>query len=187
MLQQEGEFINMDVLTTNERPCFTDEPASAVNPTTKEEQHKGSNTPKLLKLYYRASEKYITLVTHLEADDGIELKFVEKVQKEASEMKQKVSSNRISNKSSPFLRFFCVDDHWEWQPETSWLKETGEESTETKTFGSLVEWSSSHCITAGLTVAYPPSMQHKDISINFTHNKLHRPSPRPFHGHALNG
>jgi hypothetical protein len=99
------------------------------------------------------------LESRIDADDGLNSKFVAYAQKKG--LVALVSKQ-------PFWRIWCAKQNMEWQYETAWESNPSELSR-----GQLVTLGTGYCLSAGLTIGYTAGVHNDDLP-HIRHDMLHR-------------
>ena len=99
--------------------------------------------------YERSAAGAVLLETRLDSDDGVNIHFIETVQKEA----RKNLMIDDSNESHNLWRLWCIESRLEWHPLNPY-PETPESANKSFPEGYLVYYSEKGCSTPGLTFGY---------------------------------
>jgi len=115
----------------------------------------------LVKKYHSLAQSRIMINTRLDADDGLHVRFVEHMQKEAM---------KDLGEDSLAWRWWCTMSAIEWQYNSPWDPPSRS--------GCLVAPEPNQfCVTPGLTKAYGSKVVSRDVP-NYGHTRIHRKLPR---------
>mmetsp|Transcript_7263 Transcript_7263/g.13948 ORF Transcript_7263/g.13948 Transcript_7263/m.13948 type:complete len:339 (+) Transcript_7263:301-1317(+) len=109
----------------------------------------------LVERYHQRAQSRIVLMSRVDADDGLHIKFAEIMQREAL---------RYMRKSSKAWLIWCTDVNMDWQYYTPW--DGPNES------GCLVQQKSPYCVSAGLTKAHGVEVAYAEVPSRFKHHEM---------------